>query len=249
MKERDWGERVAALNQEQSPNYPRYPDRFPEVRRPRRPRNARYPDLELEDKYALSKGGHKDRFEGARSNSELSNSPLSKEAKAGNLIARPNRTERTQEGKPGAAPEVRFTLPRLTTTRPVASPPKLPLPSRKADTSMAAKELQEASEKLERLKKRKDEAEKTNDIQVASDLKYYAIPDLEMRIKALKRAGPEKGDIKPTSTADQRQNSVPPPSAVVETDTESSGDDILKSAAAESNSDLEDDSAGEDLYQ
>lgn len=51
-----------------------------------------------------------------------------------------------------------------------------------------SREIQEAKMKLESLKNKKDEAERSNDLQTASDLTYYAIPDVTAKIKALENA-------------------------------------------------------------
>jgi len=51
-----------------------------------------------------------------------------------------------------------------------------------------SKDIQEAKMKLEQLKNKKDEAERSNDLQTASDLTYYAIPDTLAKIKALEAA-------------------------------------------------------------
>lgn len=51
-----------------------------------------------------------------------------------------------------------------------------------------SREIQEAKIKLEQLKNKKDEAERSNDLQTASDLTYYAIPDTTAKIKALEAA-------------------------------------------------------------
>ena len=48
-----------------------------------------------------------------------------------------------------------------------------------------SKDIQEAKMKLEQLKNKRDEAERSNDIQTASDLAYYAIPDVIAKIKHL----------------------------------------------------------------
>ncbi|CBX99694.1 Heat shock protein hsp98 [Plenodomus lingam] len=50
-----------------------------------------------------------------------------------------------------------------------------------------SKEIQEQKLKLEGLKTKLAEAERMRDIQTASDLKYYAIPDVEQRITELER--------------------------------------------------------------
>ncbi|KAF2874196.1 heat shock protein [Massariosphaeria phaeospora] len=50
-----------------------------------------------------------------------------------------------------------------------------------------SREIQEAKLKLDNLKTKLAEAERIRDIQTASDLKYYAIPDVEQRIAELER--------------------------------------------------------------
>jgi len=50
-----------------------------------------------------------------------------------------------------------------------------------------AKEIQEQKIKLDQLKTKQQEAERTRDLSTASDLKYYAIPDVENRIETLER--------------------------------------------------------------
>ncbi|KAI4280602.1 MAG: hypothetical protein L6R38_004336 [Xanthoria sp. 2 TBL-2021] len=54
------------------------------------------------------------------------------------------------------------------------------MPTNKTDD-----ELQKSHQKLAQLTRRKEEAEKAKDLTTASDLTYYAIPDLEARIKVL----------------------------------------------------------------
>ncbi|KAH9821964.1 Heat shock protein hsp98 [Teratosphaeria destructans] len=48
-----------------------------------------------------------------------------------------------------------------------------------------SREIQEQKIKLDQLKVKQQEAERTRDLQTASDLKYYAIPDVEARIEQL----------------------------------------------------------------
>lgn len=48
-----------------------------------------------------------------------------------------------------------------------------------------SREIQEAKAKLDQLKTKREEAERSGDLQTASDLVYYAIPDVIARIKAL----------------------------------------------------------------
>ena len=51
-----------------------------------------------------------------------------------------------------------------------------------------SKDIQEAKMKLDQLKVKRDDAERTNDIQTASDLTYFAIPDVTKRIEELELA-------------------------------------------------------------
>jgi ATP-dependent Clp protease ATP-binding subunit ClpB len=51
-----------------------------------------------------------------------------------------------------------------------------------------SREIQEAKMKLDQLKNKRDEAERSNDLQTASDLAYYAIPDVTAKIKYLETA-------------------------------------------------------------
>ncbi|KAF2726053.1 hsp98-like protein [Polychaeton citri CBS 116435] len=50
-----------------------------------------------------------------------------------------------------------------------------------------SREIQDAKIKLDQLKVKQQEAERARDIQTASDLKYYAIPDVEARIEFLEQ--------------------------------------------------------------
>lgn len=50
-----------------------------------------------------------------------------------------------------------------------------------------SKDIQELKVKLDQLKVKREEAERSGDIQTASDLVYYAIPDVEKRIESLER--------------------------------------------------------------
>jgi len=48
-----------------------------------------------------------------------------------------------------------------------------------------SREIQEAKSKLDQLKNKRDEAERSHDLQTASDLTYFAIPDVTAKIKNL----------------------------------------------------------------
>ncbi len=79
-----------------------------------------------------------------------------------------------------------------------------------------SRDIQEAKMKLEQLKNKRDEAERSNDLQTASDLTYYAIPDVAHKIKELEndraQADAEQharlgsmGDISPTDAVGPEQ--------------------------------------------
>ena len=93
-----------------------------------------------------------------------------------------------QDATKPTRPEVRFTFPREqlvsdfadTTKETPSSPAKPDTPSTKTDN-----QLQVVRQKLEGLRKRKEEAEKARDISTAADLTYYVIPDLEADLEEL----------------------------------------------------------------
>ncbi|KAL6252637.1 Heat shock protein hsp98 [Rhinocladiella similis] len=51
-----------------------------------------------------------------------------------------------------------------------------------------SREIQDMKIKLDQLKNKRDEAERSNDLQTASDLTYYAIPDVTAKIKQMENA-------------------------------------------------------------
>lgn len=76
-----------------------------------------------------------------------------------------------------------------------------PLREKYESEKQRSKEIQEAKIKRDQLINKQQEAERTRDLQTASDLKYYAIPDVEARIEDL-----EKEKLRADS--DQRRGSV-----------------------------------------
>ncbi|KAF4550597.1 Heat shock protein hsp98 [Elsinoe fawcettii] len=62
-----------------------------------------------------------------------------------------------------------------------------PLREKYESEKQRSKEIQEAKIKRDQLINKQQEAERTRDLQTASDLKYYAIPDLEARIDTLEK--------------------------------------------------------------
>ena len=112
-------------------------------------------------------------------------------------------------------------------------------PRTEPETDPSALELHQAREKLEQLLKKRDEAEKANDISTASDLTYYAIPDMRDRIEKLD--GGKKKDQKPTP---QRNQARAPPTEV-KTESSGSSDEERGSKAHDSDASL----AAGDLYE
>ncbi|KAK3057522.1 Heat shock protein hsp98 [Extremus antarcticus] len=76
-----------------------------------------------------------------------------------------------------------------------------PLREKYESEKQRSKEIQEAKIKLEQLKVKQQEAERTRDLATASDLRYYAIPDVETRIDQLEQQ-------KIAAERDQRRGSI-----------------------------------------
>ena len=119
-------------------------------------------------------------------------------------------------------PEVRFTIPREqlvsgiadTTKETPSSPVKPATPSTKTDN-----QLHIVRQRLERLRKRKEEAEKARDITTAADLTYYAIPELEADLEKLLKQQREEQE-KAAAPVPQNEEDK---SRQVEVETESEG--------------------------
>ena len=99
-------------------------------------------------------------------------------------------TRRTQS-------EVRFTLPRMQPvfgTADVAKEAQAKSARTNVPVSKTDDELHSLRQRLERAKKRKEEAEKAKDVQTAFDLSTYAIPELEAKLeKVLEQQRKEQG--------------------------------------------------------
>lgn len=110
----------------------------------------------------------------------------------------PNEVEPQENAAPEPQrPEVRFTLPRAHFTpsdrhkdegaQQNAAKPRIPITSTDSD-------LRTARLKLDQYKMKQEAAEKAMDIATASDIRYYAIPDLEARIQQLVELQREEQD-------------------------------------------------------
>ena len=131
-----------------------------------------------------------------------------------------------QDATKPTRPEVRFTFPREqlvsdfadTAKEAPSSPAKPDTPSTKTNN-----QLQIVRQKLERLRKRKEEAEKARDISTAADLTYYVIPDLEADLEKLMKQQREEQE---KSAAPMSQNKEDKPrQSQVETESEGSVDE------------------------
>lgn len=131
-------------------------------------------------------------------------------------------------------PEVRFTLPRaqlVSDTSDIAkkaqiSSAKPDIPAIKADD-----ELQSVRQKLERVKKRREEAEKAKDTVTASDLTYFVIPGMEAELERLVKQQREEQE-KSTATVFQNGEDKRSRHTEVETESESSDDEGVSEAEA-----------------
>ena len=129
-------------------------------------------------------------------------------------------------------PEVRFTFPREqlvsdivdTAKKAPSSPAKPDYPLTKTDN-----QLQIVRQKLERLRKRKEEAEKARDVTTAADLTYYAIPELEADLEKLLK---QQREEQKNSAAPASQNEEDK-SHQAEVETESEGSEDGGGSAAE----------------
>lgn len=200
IKERGWHERVAASHHEtQIHEYRSRPPRYPE------PWTQPYAPYPGEHAFYRSRSRDRNRPSsptpprtGANAG-PLQRAPLSNADSESRQLIRAERTT-TEGGKSVVAvtptPEVRFTLPHMESAQHTRSagappPPPNPKPADKPAVIVGRKgklelEIQEATEKLSLLQKRRDEAARTKDHTLKSDLEYYAIPDMKARIEKLK---------------------------------------------------------------
>ena len=136
----------------------------------------------------------------------------------------PDKLSKQDAPKP-VQPEVRFTFPREQLVSDDADPTKAaPSTPAKPDTPLTKtdNQLQIVRQRLERLRKRKEEAEKARDITTAADLTYYAIPELEADLEKLLLQQLEEGE---NSAAPVSQNEEDKShQAEVETENEGSED-------------------------
>ena len=97
-------------------------------------------------------------------------------------------------------------------------------PRTEPEPNPIALELQQTREKFEQLLKKRDEAEKAGDVPTASDLTYYAIPDMRDRIEKLEGGLKKVQEPKSQQPNLQRKQARAPPTEV-KTDSSGSSDE------------------------
>ena len=145
-------------------------------------------------------------------------------------IPQPIVSERQEQNATKTArPEVRFTLPQagLSSGTADAAREARPNPAPTTPSTKTADELQAARQKLKQLTKRREEAEKAKDLATASDLLYYAIPDLEAKIEKIltqQREEQQQQSAAPASPS-KKEGDGRSYRAEVETESENGDDD------------------------
>ena len=234
IKERGWGEAVDAMNRMPGmhPNKPsatpQYPPPMPESWNQNRPPYGRYTEHRPYTKYENLSPSKSAPSQVPLPRLRARNHPSVRRRARPILTSPPIEVERQeQEATKTTRPEVRFTLPRAqlasstadTAKEAQTSPAKPDVPTTRTDD-----ELQKARQRLEQLKKRKEEAEKAKDLVTASDITYYAIPELEARIEKLLKQQPEEQE-KRTAPVSQNKEDKRSHHTEVETESEYSDDE------------------------
>lgn len=193
---------------------PRYPSPVPETWDQNIPhiRHAEYP---LYAGYRDTWPDSRASFERARPPGIFPYSSATRPARPSPISPHATRVD-SQEEKSTAAtrPELRFTLPKAQHTIDITRTAKDAQPSQaKADKAAnnADDEIQKTRQRIAQLKKKQEEAENAKDLMTASDIKYYAIPDLEVRLAKLlvqqhkedaQQESPKKEDLKKSHHAE-----------------------------------------------
>ena len=196
INERGWGEAISAMNRE-----------MPEMRSNEPWAAPQYPPTRLED-WNQNNALH-DRHFRSRPYTEYeeiypdestpAEAPLprlhTREHSSARRRARPIRTSppiedgrQEQDTTKRVRSEVRFTLPRVqlvSGTADVAKEAQTSSAKPNYRTTKTDEELLLVRQRLERAKKRKEEAEKAKDIATAFDLTTYGIPDMEAKLEGL----------------------------------------------------------------
>ena len=155
--------------------------------------------------------------------------------------AEPRQSNSTKEDSTkspnGKAPNPKQPRAQMSSKKTTPPPPKATTPATNAKSGAQQPkgnaELKQLEQKLTQLEKKRDDLEAAKDLMPASDLRYYAIPDLQERIRTLKA----KGEAENGAAAKRH---APAPSVESEDETD---DEILEDEAAAGS-----DAASMDLY-
>ena len=132
-----------------------------------------------------------------------------------------------QDTKKTTLSEVRYTLPRaqlVSSTTEVAKGARKYSPKSDVPTTKTDHRVRSMRQRLERVKKRKEEAEKAKDTTTAFDLSNFVIPDLEAGLaKVLKRRQQHEQEAS-TVPSFQKEEDKRPHHTEVETESEQSDD-------------------------
>ena len=131
--------------------------------------------------------------------------------------------------------EVRFTLPRMQPvfgTADIAKEAQTNLAKPNFPVSKTDDELRSVRQRLERAKKRKEEAEKAKDVQTANDLTIYAIPELEAKLETVLKQQ-RKEQEKSAAPVSQKQENRRSHRTEVEMESEDDDDEGGSEAEAE----------------
>lgn len=217
ISEFGWHQRIAALQKEMP--HPPIPIPSWEASRPQHPARRsferRRPHLSRDSYEILTDSDFEDIHE---TNSTWREHPLRPVPRSlqhtGSEI--PSKGIKNPQQKKLAKSELRFSLPRLNNASSTAGAQH----DEKSDPVITiGPDLQQALHKLELLKKKKDAAVKAKDTNTATDIEYYAIPEVEKRIAELEKKDQGGAENKAPVESEARG-----PRTEVETDSESDQD-------------------------
>ncbi|KAL8702078.1 MAG: hypothetical protein Q9201_004580 [Fulgogasparrea decipioides] len=235
IKERDWGEMIDAINRGMLGAYPgqpaapsRYPPPMPGYWNSNDPPYGGFtrqqPYSEYED--ILREPTAPAQAPPPRHRARDS-PPMRQRTRPMPISPRVNVGRREHEATKSTRPEVRFTLPRAQLASGIAHAPEETKPSPtepELPTSETDDELQKARQKLEQLERRREEAENAKDLVTASDLIYYAIPDIKAQIEKLRKQQREEQE-KRAAAVSQKQGAKESHHTNMETESEDSDDE------------------------
>ena len=231
IKERSWGEAIDAVDGRMSGIHLDEPWAVPQYPHPR-------PEDPLSERYSRHRPypGHESI---SPKESTAARAPFSRfhsdeypsaDGRAEHIIAPPSIEggRQEQDTMKTTQSEVRFTLPRaqlVSSTTDVAKGAQTYSPKPDVPTTKTDDEVRSIRQRLERVKKRKEEAEKAKDITTAFDLSNFVIPDMEAELaKVLKQRQQHEQEASGTPSFQKEEDKMPHRTEV-ETESEQSDDE------------------------